>query len=84
MMNLLNGKLASMFRTNGAEQKIEEKRMIRKDSLNTWKTEDRFYPMVRYKYNHGLLFNRKDTLITIAIKVIPLTLISAWILSRYM
>jgi len=83
-MNLLNGKLASMFRTYGAEKKIEGKRMIRKDSLNTWETEDRFYPMVRYKYNHGLLFNRKDSLITLAIRIIPLILISAWLLSRYM
>ncbi|NNF32624.1 MAG: hypothetical protein HKN68_00835 [Saprospiraceae bacterium] len=82
-MNLLNEKFASMFRTYGAEQKIEEKRMIRKDSLNTWETEDRFYPMVRYKYNRGLLFNRKDSLITLAIKVIPLILISAWLLSRF-
>ena len=82
-MNLLNEKMASLFRTNGAEQKIEEKRMIRKDSLNTWDTE-RFYPPVRYKYNHGLLLNRKNTLITLAIKIVPLALISAWILSKYL
>lgn len=84
VMNSLNGKLASMFRTYGAEQKIQEKRIVREDTLNTWETEDRFYPMVRYKYNRGLLFNRKDSLITLAIKVIPLLLITAWILSRYM
>ena len=82
-MNMLNEKLASMFRTNGAEQKIEEKRMIRKDSLHTWDT-DRFYPSVRYKYNRGLLFSRKDTMITLAIKIIPIVLISAWVLSKYL
>ena len=82
-MNTLNEKMASMFRTSGAEQKIEEKITIRKDSLNTWDSE-RFYPMVRYKYNHGLLFNKKEALINVAIKLIPIALISGWILSRYL
>ena len=82
-MNMLNEKLASMFGTNGAEHKIEEKRMIRKDSLHTWDS-DRYYPPVRYKYNHGLLSSRKDTMITLAVKIIPIALISAWILSKYL
>ena len=82
-MNVLNEKFASMFRTYGAEQKIEEKKMVRKDSLTTWDT-DRFYPPVKYKYSHGLLFNRRDSLITISIRMIPLILLSAWILSKYL
>ncbi len=83
IMNLINKTLASMFRTNGAENKIEEKRMVRRDSLNTWDT-DRFYPPLRYKYNHGLLLDKKETLIAISIKIIPVVLITAWILSKYL
>ena len=83
IMNKINQTFASLFRTTGAEQKIEEKITIRKDSLNTWDSE-RFYPMVRYKYNHGLLFNRKEALINVAIKLIPIALITGWALSKYL